>query len=367
MKLYMKTTGFLLLLALAAGCEKDDSKVDYGYNNIFMPQAIFKSGGVDASYPVPSGTDSSSFNYLTDRQAGKVRVLLGASVSGPGADAYSVSVSVNSDTIQQLLTNGVYNPASYLLMPSSMYSLPDKLEVPAGKRGNTFTLDIDIDQLKEPVYAGKFLLLAIKIGNPTTYALNTALATTIVVLDVNALVIGPAENITAQYILNPGNPFIATSMDPGGRWGTLADWKTSATVLSHNGRGGFAKDGDGSNMNMESGWGSPQIYNGKIYQTIELPAGPYAYDPSGGSWKWLSALDVAYVVVAPGVDTIPDYADIPTAPSIYYQKLLSPQPLVNFELTAPGKVTVGIVVNHVQAGQGLKSSSVKLVTFPKHL
>ncbi|WEK33576.1 MAG: DUF5013 domain-containing protein [Candidatus Pseudobacter hemicellulosilyticus] len=364
MKLYT-TLCFLFLLAVLSGCEKDDSKIAYGNNTIFMPQAQLKSGGVDASYPVPSGVDSSTYNYQTDRTAGKLKVILGANISGPGAEGYSVSISVNTDTIQQILDAGVYPAATYLPMPASLYSLPEKLTVPAGTRGGTFTLDLDIEQLKLEQYVGKHLLLAVKISDPSNYELLTKLTTTIVVVDVDALVIGPSQDITLAYIKNPGSPFIASALN--GKWGTLADWKANAAALSHSGIGGYVTDGDGKNMNLESGWGSPQIYNGKLYQTIELPAGTYSFDPSGGSWKWLGALDVAYTVVAPAVDTIPDFADILTATGFWYQQLKSPQTPVTFTLDQPGKVTVGIVVNHIQAGQGFKTSSVKLVTYPKHL
>jgi hypothetical protein len=154
----------------------------------------------------------------------------------------------------------------------------------------------------------------------------------------------------------------------GSRWGSLTDWNTNPAATSHGGVGGFSLDGDGPTMDLESGWGSPQIYNGKIWQTIQLPAGTYGFDPSGGTWKWQGTLDPTYVVVAPGSDTLPDYSAILSNAAIQYQLIVnSPQPYVTFQLTAPTKVSVGIVMNYIQSGQGFKSTQVSLYNYPKHL
>ncbi|WP_207425861.1 DUF5013 domain-containing protein [Pedobacter sp. SYSU D00535] len=354
----------VLLLSLGA-CSKDDPKLEYGFSKVYMPQAINKSGGVNNQYPVPSGTDSSTYNYVLKESESKINVVLGAALSGPGAEAYSVDVSVDNDTIQELFANNTFDPARYKLMPASMYTLPSRLEVPKGSKAATFYLGIDISQLKSNTYAGKYLLLAVKVSNPSNYELNSALSTTLVVLDVDALVIGPAVNITSKYILNPGDPFIATARN--GKWGTLKDWVASPGALSHGGVGGFVQDGDGMTMNMESGWGSPLISNGKIYQTITLPPGTYSFDPSGGAWKWQGTKDPAYAVVALNADVLPDYSNIVNNTSIVYQRIAQPQPHVTFKLTATTKVTVGVVVNYVQNEQGFKSTKVSLFSYPKHL
>jgi hypothetical protein len=368
MKLASIKTLILLSITcvITVSCSKDDSKKEYGFSKIFMPQAVINSGGVDNNYIIPSGTDSSTYNYYVDTKTNKLSVILGASLAGPSTDAYSVDIQVNNDTIQKMFTNKVLDTALYKLLPSSMYTLANKLNVAQGARSGTFTLDIDISQLKSIIYTGKYLVLAVKLANPTKYLLNDAISTTIVVLNVNALVIGPAVDITSKYILNPGNPFIASAMN-GSRWGTLQSWKVNAAILSHGGVGGFSNDGDGKTIDLESGWGSPAIYNGKVWQTITLPAGTYAWDPSGGAWKWQGTKDAIYAVVAPNVDSLPDYTNIVNNSAILYQRVAQPQPLVTFQLTTTTSLSLGIVVNYVQDGQGIKSTSVKLVNFPKHL
>lgn len=355
--------GLLFGGMILVSCEKDASKDVFGFSKIYMPQAINKSGGVDNNFPVPSGTDTSTYNYTLDLTNQKLNVLLGASLSGPSNDGYSVEVKVNNDTIQKLFNKKVLDTAVYKLMPQSMYSLPSKLDVAAGKRGGSFSLTLDIPSIKASKYTGKFLVLAVKLDNPTKFELDTAVCTTLVVLDVNTMVIGPAVEITGQYLKNAGNPFVAASMDAGGRWGTLADWTANAAARSHNGNGGFCKDGDGLTMDMESGWGSPLISNGKIYQTITLPAGSYAFDPS--PFKWQGTKDPAYVVVAPNSDVLPDYSTINGNQNIWYSNFTKPR--VTFQLTATTKVTLGIVVNYVQDQQGFKTLAVHLFNYPKHL
>ncbi len=357
----------VVLVVGAYSCQKDDSKLPYGISKIYMPQAIQQSGGVNNQDPVPSGTDSSTYNYTLDAKDSQLDVILGASLSGPSAAAYTVGIQVDNDTIQQMLASGVFDTATYMLMPASMYTIPTSLTVPQGAGSGTFNVAVNIGALKAASLAGKYLLLAVSIVNPTTYSLDTALSTTIVVMNVNSLVIGPAVNITAQYVQNPGNPFVASSWD-GTRWGTLVNWSVNPAAASHNGLGGYSYDGDGYTMDMESGWGSAQIYNGKVWQTVTLPAGTYGFDLSGGSWVWQGTLDPTYAVVAPGADSLPDYTNIKSNSAIDYQLIVnSPQPLVTWTLTGSTKVTLGVVIDYVQTEQGFKTSQVMLYNYPKHL
>lgn len=356
-----------ILVVTALSCKKEDSKKEYGFSKIYMPQAIIASGGTDNNYPVPAGVDSSTYNYIVDKANNKVHIILGAALSGPASGAFSVDISVNTDTIQKLLTNGTYNSATYLAMPAAMYTIPTKLNVAEGSNGGVFRLSLDIDQLKSTAYAGKFLLLAVNISNPTRYELNKSLSTTIVVLDVNSLVIGPrVDFVGAAYLKNSGNPFTASGLQSGQtRWGSLTDWKANTPALSHGGYGGFSSN----LMDLECGWGSAQILNGKLYQTITLPAGNYYFDISGGSWAGGENFlkEPAYEIVAPNADTLPDYNNIVNNSSIVYMALAKTQPLLNFNLSATTKVTLGVVVNYVQTEQGFKTKQVFLYTYPKHL
>jgi len=356
---HMKKLCLFIVLLLA--CNKDETK--YGTTNIFMPQAVNISGGINANYPVPTGTDSSTYNYQLDEVNHKINVILGVSRAGMQVnEAFSVDIVTKADTINQMIANGTLD-ATTILMPAAIYSLPTGVSVDAGQSEATFDLSIDIEAIKQSEYAGKKMALAVSISSKGKYAVAPALATTIVIVDVDALVIGPAVNITGTYLKNSGLPFIASAMSPGGRWGTLADWTANAAAKSHSGYGGFASDGDGSTMDLESGWGSPLIHNGKIYQTMTLPAGTYTFDASNLAWQ--GTKDPAYIVVAPGKDSIPDYSDIAGNAAISYSLFTAPK--VSFTLTGTTNVTVGFVVNYVQDEQGFKILNVKLFNYPKHL
>src|ERR1044072_7629617 len=123
---------FIMALIGVSSCEKAASEKDYGFAKIFMPQAIFKSGGTSINYPVPSGTDSSTYNYEIDAKEKKLNVILGATLSGENNEGFSVDIKVDNDTLQQLLASNVLDPALYKILPASMYSLPSNLQVENG-------------------------------------------------------------------------------------------------------------------------------------------------------------------------------------------------------------------------------------------
>ena len=177
----------LTALVFFFGCTKDDAKMDYGFTKIYMPQSVIRSGGINNQYPVPTGTDSSTWNYSIDKAKGKLNITLGASLSGPGLEAYGVDIKVNNDTIQKLFNAKLLDPATNVIMPSTMFTIPGNLEVAQGKRSGFFTLSIDYALLKSAIYRNKFLLVSIGFSNARTYELNTALSSAIVVVDVSKI------------------------------------------------------------------------------------------------------------------------------------------------------------------------------------
>lgn len=351
------------------------------FQRIYMPQA-------SAKYLVPSGADSATYNYSVDAANNKVNVKLSAAtgtvVNGTlknkaNATAYTVDIVVDNDTIQKMLSAGTLNPATDVLLPASTYTIPSKLSVPAGQiAGGAFNLSVDIDQLKSPAYRDKNLVLAVKIANPSAYDLNPALTTTIISINVNQLVMGPANDVSSLYITNNTSPFKNSGLKPGQtRWGNLTGWTANAALMSHAGFGGYGSDGDGQLIDLEAGWGEPAIPNGKLFQTVTLPAGTYSVDVT---WIWCSILwapnaanGSAYVVAAPGGD-LPDYNNIETNSDVFFYKM--PTSLaknsvqkVIFTLTAPTQISLGFVVNYpgTASGQGFKVSSFKLNNYPKSL
>lgn len=174
----------MLCAACFMGCEKNDSSSAFGVPTIYMPQATV-SGGSNANYPVPSGLDSATRNYVDDPKGGVLNVLLGVSRSGKVSnEAFAVNIKVNKDTINQLITTGALD-ASTILMPDDVYTLPSSVSVPAGSSSEYFSLLLDKGKLK--TYAGSKLAIAVGLANPTKYQLNPVLSTTIVIINVNAL------------------------------------------------------------------------------------------------------------------------------------------------------------------------------------
>ncbi|WP_343671180.1 DUF5013 domain-containing protein [Chitinophaga sp.] len=358
----MKQSIIIFILSLLWACKKD--KDTYGIPNIYMPQALNVSGGISANYPVPTGTDSSTYNYAIDAAAKKLNIILGVAQSSTNkSEGYTVNIVTDADTINLLKFNNILD-ANTLLMPAGLYTLPAAVNVPAGKSEGNFLLSLDIDQLKSSDYEGKKLALAVRLQSAGKYAIAANAAVTIVIVDVDALVIGPSKDISSQYLKNTSTPFTVAGMHSGGRWGTLTDWIANTAAKSHDGYGGYASD-EGGTIDMESGWGSPAIHNGKIWQTTSsaLPAGTYTLDVSNLDWQ--GTKDPTYIVVAPGLDTIPDYGDINGNTTIHYTLFSAPK--ITFTLTEERKVTVGFAVNYVQDQQGFKIYSVKLLNYPKHL
>jgi len=145
-------------------------------------------------------------------------------------------------------------------------------------------------------------------------------------------------------------PFIAS--EKSGRWGNLADWQSNAAVKNHGGYGGW--DEWNSNIfNVESGWGSPAVTNGKIWQTLTLGPDNYTFEISDLMNTNLTDQDNAYLVVALGSD-LPDVENINTA--LGYVKIVSGKPVgelnVKFSITQKSEVSLGYLTTQPDGNPG---------------
>lgn len=132
-------------------------------------------------------------------------------------------------------------------------------------------------------------------------------------------------------------PFIAS--ETNGRWGVLADWVTNDAAKNHGGYGGW-DEWNGNIFNIESGWGSPDITNGKIYQTLVLPAGSYTFKIEEILSTNIIDTDLVYLVAAVG-STIPDVENLDNALS--YSHILDKEIII--EVTEENEVSMGILTS----------------------
>ena len=121
--------------------------------------------------------------------------------------------------------------------------------------------------------------------------------------------------IPTPVLGNAAVPFIASATD-GGRWGTLAGpWITNDVAKNHGGYGGW-DEWNGNVFNLESGWGSPWITNGKIYQVVHAEAASYMLRVQVLSTNHNANPDGAYFVIAKGGNGLPNVEDVTTASEV---------------------------------------------------
>ncbi|HEX5553575.1 MAG TPA: DUF5013 domain-containing protein, partial [Chitinophagaceae bacterium] len=302
-----------------------------------MPQGtanIYFTAALDNPYLVPSVTK----NYIADKEAKKLRIPLYISRSGrQDQKSFSVDVTVDESAAEKLIADGKVDNTKAIVAPADVYSIP--ASATGGKDSSAFEVVFDAGKLN--AYLGKLLVLSVRLGNPSKYKLNDKLAVLNIVLDVDGVMLGAKTDVTS-YIKNSGHPFAASSIyaaDP--RRGVLADWMESSSVKNFYGGkyGGWDNYGNGGFMSMDR-YGSPEVLNGKIYQTIKLPAGKYVLT---ATFLDFGIVDQAYITTALG-DSLPDISDIDK--TLTYTPFTSPS--LEFLVPTEQNVSIGILANLIQ-------------------
>ena len=181
-KIYILAVTVLLSLGFTA-CEKGEGEDDYGFAYLYMPQATV-SGGLNNNYPVPSGEGEYTYNFKVDPNGQNLNIMLGVLRSGKLSNsAYTVDIISRADTTAQIVASGVIENA--VVMPESFYNIPEKVNVPGNKNGETFYMSVPLSGLKQATYTGKKLVTTVAITNPSKYELNTQKSSTVVIIDVD--------------------------------------------------------------------------------------------------------------------------------------------------------------------------------------
>jgi len=157
-------------LSFSLACTKTAEIV----NPEMLPAPQVYITGANEILKVPGTNTVGSYSF--DKEAMKIYIDLGVGRSGTSKrEAFSVSLSVNSDTVSRLIqTLG----DAFLPFPDDMVRIPEKLDIQTGEDGASFSVDLDLMRADE--YIGKTLVLAIDLGNPTNYSLNTDGSTKII-------------------------------------------------------------------------------------------------------------------------------------------------------------------------------------------
>ena len=158
------------------------------------------------------------------------------------------------------------------------------------------------------------------------------------------------QNITADYIKNPGDPFLRSD-NRTGVVGNLADWSITDNLKTTKSGGeyygGYVKNQeiDGTvYMGLMDLFSLDAVQNGKIWQTIDLPAGSYRLTTTP---VLFTGENDCYFAVIKG-NEMPDAEALENS-TVLAKQFFNSMPDTDLELTftmeAAGQVTIGFVVN----------------------
>lgn len=159
------------------------------------------------------------------------------------------------------------------------------------------------------------------------------------------------QNITKDYIKNPGNPFLRSD-DRTSVVGNLADWlitdNLKTTKSGGKYYGGYVKnieiDGE-VYMGVMDFFSPDAVLNGKIWQTIQLPAGSYRMTAKP---IMFTGENDCYFAVVKGKE-MPDAENMESNTVInklFFNSITPNEDMeLNFVLNEPMEVTLGFVVN----------------------
>lgn len=152
------------------------------------------------------------------------------------------------------------------------------------------------------------------------------------------------EDLT-HFFKNPGNPFYRSD-NGDGKWGIVKDWQYTSNIINQNGStaGGWSTDSGGVIHFESKDWGGDGVTNGKIFQTISLPAGNYTtefYSDGGGSSDFTGRFMVTEGTALPDVDRSDDAIAVHT----WDKDFMGGTHTLNFTLAEDKTITVGWAVS----------------------
>ncbi|MCD7974030.1 MAG: PKD domain-containing protein [Candidatus Azobacteroides sp.] len=194
MKMYIKNTirislAFLFLAAMLTSCDYEEiAPADYPESLIYLPLAAYEGGIYTIDQFNESGlttpTEGGTYAYILDKEKNQFEIPLSVYRSGlnPGGAA-SITISVNNDTLRQLIAEGMVTDVEPL--PSGKYELVSSVQLGSGERLAPFSLVVDLDFLYGQ--APQRYAMAISIASPEQKE-NPELSTVVVIIDTKIFV-----------------------------------------------------------------------------------------------------------------------------------------------------------------------------------
>lgn len=169
---------------------------------------------------------------------------------------------------------------------------------------------------------------------------------------------GITADVTSIYLKNAGFPFVAAAM-ANGRFGTLADWTTNSAAKNINGEGGYDNYPGYGTLAFEY-WGTPAINNGKIYQTVTLPAGKYKLQATVQSITYDLPATYLLAVVGTGLPDAVDYSQSLGFAKFTNSSLNGKTLDADFTIGAQMDVSLGVVSHMVSGNLNIRINGIKL-------
>ncbi|PHN02718.1 DUF4998 domain-containing protein [Flavilitoribacter nigricans] len=350
---------FLATLLLVGGCTKES---DY-YDLFTQGGEITYTGKID-SVEIRSGKNRVSVHGLlnSDPKVRQLRVywdlrrdsIVVPIVRTAGVDTVSVLIEDLEENIYnfELLTfDGVGNRSVSQFVTAEVYgeryanSIFNRPLIDNVLVGNNLTVNFASMDLSSGVIGSELLYTSVSGEQKTVYVpiqdasvqitdfmlgssyeLRTAYLPERNAIDTFYTGYLSVKPVGVPALGNAASPFMAA--ENAGRWGILAEpWITNEPIKNHGGFGGWdggCCDRPANTFNVESGWGSPEIVNGKIYQTVTADAGTYLLKVNVYETNFSSGDDqaIAYLAIATG-NGLPDVEEIPTSPAVLGSKRIT--------------------------------------------
>ncbi|MFA9187366.1 DUF4998 domain-containing protein [Flavobacterium magnesitis] len=272
----------------------------------------------------------------------------------------SISQNVNAQTYGERYQNSIVNRvvANNVLINSELVVNFVALSSDSGALGSEIIYTNTADEEKT-VFADiedlSFVINDFKSG--TSYKYRSLYKPEENAIDTFFTAYNEERPVPTPVLKNAKVPFAYSSIS--GRWGNLADWLTNDAAKNHGGFGGVDAGCCGKpafNFNLESGWGSPAIINGKVYQSVVAEPAKYQLKVKVLETNHVAS-DVggAYFVITKG-SGLPNVENLMAATEVLaYKRVLSASSLdyiVEFTVTDTTQISVGYLTTQADGDPG---------------